>query len=175
MTNETSITAPQVLLQTSSGDITIELNQELAPISTANFLAYVKSGFYNDTIFHRVISNFMIQGGGICADMIEKSGNKPIKNEADNGLKNTCGTIAMARTQVVDSATTQFFINVNDNEFLNHRDTRAEAYGYAVFGKVISGMEIVEEIAKVKTGNKGHHQDVPVEPITILTATVINE
>ena len=171
----TLATAPQVLLQTSSGDITIELNQELAPISVDNFLGYVKSGFYNDTIFHRVIDNFMIQGGGICADMTEKSGNKPIKNEAENGLKNTCGTIAMARTQIVDSATAQFFINVSDNDFLNHRDTRAEAYGCAVFGKIICGMEVVQNISQVATGNKGYHQDVPLEPITILTATVINE
>lgn len=171
-----SDSAPQVLLQTSAGDIVIELNPQAAPITVENFLNYVKSGFYSDTIFHRVISNFMIQGGGLCADMAEKGNkNKPIKNEADNGLKNSCGTIAMARTQIVDSATSQFFINVNDNEFLDHRDTRPEAYGYAVFGKVIDGMDVVKHIEQVATGNKGMHQDVPFEPITIIAAQVVGE
>lgn len=160
-------TAPNVLLQTTLGDITLELNQELAPITVENFLSYVDSGYYDGTIFHRVIPNFMVQGGGMNRDMEETGGKQPIKNEATNGLKNVCGSIAMARTQVVDSATSQFFINLNDNEFLDHRDTRAEAFGYAVFGKVVDGMEVVKQIELVATGNKGHHQDVPVEPIVI--------
>ncbi len=166
--------APRVLLTTSAGDITLELNPEAAPISVENFLNYVNSGFYAETIFHRVIDNFMIQCGGLCADMAEKGNkNEPIKNEATNGLKNTCGSIAMARTQIVDSATSQFFINLNDNEFLDHRDTRPDAYGYAVFGKVVAGMDIVEQIGKCVTGNKGMHQDVPQEQITITSAKVI--
>lgn len=164
---------PQVILQTTLGDITLELNPELAPISVENFLSYVNSGFYNGTIFHRVISKFMIQGGGLCDDMAEKgSKNKPIKNEATNGLKNVCGSIAMARTQIVDSATSQFFINVNDNTFLDHRDTRPDAYGYAVFGKVVAGMDVVKTIEHVATGNKGMHQDVPVEAVSIISAHV---
>jgi len=168
--------APQVLLQTTVGDITLELNPELAPISVENFLNYVNSGFYSGTIFHRVISNFMIQGGGLDSDMAEKGNkNKPIKNEASNGLKNVCGSIAMARTQIVDSATSQFFINVNDNEFLDHRDTRPEAYGYAVFGKVVEGMDVVKTIEQVATGNKGMHQDVPLEQISIISAQVIDQ
>lgn len=167
--------APQVLVQTTLGDITLELNPELAPITVENFLGYVTSGFYNGTIFHRVISNFMIQGGGLCNDMAEKGNkNKPIKNEATNGLKNACGSIAMARTQIVDSATSQFFINVNDNTFLDHRDTRPDAYGYAVFGKVVAGMDIVKTIEQVATGNKGMHQDVPLETVSIISAQVID-
>lgn len=166
---------PKVALQTSQGDIVLELNAEQAPISVNNFLAYVQSGFYDNTIFHRVIPGFMIQGGGMNAEMEESRGKTPIKNEADNGLKNLYGTIAMARTQVVDSATSQFFINVNDNDFLDHRDPRPEAFGYAVFGKVVDGMEIVHAIEKVPTGNKGYHQDVPVEPVTILKASVLED
>lgn len=166
---------PKVALQTSQGDIVLELNAEQAPISVNNFLAYVQSGFYDNTIFHRVIPGFMIQGGGMNAEMKENRGKTPIKNEADNGLKNLYGTIAMARTQVVDSATSQFFINVNDNDFLDHRDPRPEAFGYAVFGKVVEGMEIVHAIEKVPTGNKGYHQDVPVEPVTILKASVLED
>ncbi|PLX90039.1 MAG: peptidyl-prolyl cis-trans isomerase A [Desulfuromonas sp.] len=166
---------PKVALQTSQGDIVLELNAEQAPISVNNFLAYVQSGFYDNTIFHRVIPGFMIQGGGMNAEMEENRGKTPIKNEADNGLKNLYGTIAMARTQVVDSATSQFFINVNDNDFLDHRDPRPEAFGYAVFGKVVEGMEIVHAIEKVPTGNKGYHQDVPVEPVTILKASVLED
>nr|WP_320115501.1 peptidylprolyl isomerase [uncultured Desulfuromonas sp.] len=164
---------PKVSLETSQGTIILELDAENAPISTDNFLAYVQSGFYADTIFHRVIPGFMIQGGGMNADMEETHGKTPIKNEAANGLKNLYGTIAMARTQVVDSATSQFFINVNDNDFLNHRDPRPEAFGYAVFGKVVEGMDVVHAIEKVATGNKGYHQDVPLEPITILKASVV--
>ena len=168
-------TSPKVLLQTTMGDITLELNQELAPISVDNFLSYVKNDYYAGTIFHRVISNFMIQCGGMDCDMKESGGKNPIKNEAANGLKNVCGSIAMARTQVVDSATSQFFINLNDNEFLDHRDPSPEAYGYAVFGKVIDGMDVVKNIEQVKTGNKGHHQDVPVEAVTITAASIIEE
>lgn len=167
--------SPKVSLQTSLGEIVLELNQELAPISTENFLSYVESDFYVNTIFHRVIPGFMIQCGGMNADMEESGGKTPIKNEADNGLKNAYGTIAMARTQVVDSATSQFFINTNDNDFLDHRDPRPEAFGYAVFGRVVDGMEVVHAIEKVATGNKGYHQDVPLEPITIIAVEVVKD
>jgi len=158
---------PHVVLTTSYGDIEIELNAEKAPISTQNFLGYVESGFYNGTQFHRVIPGFMVQGGGFDADMGQKDTFKPIKNEADNGLRNDRGTIAMARTQAVDSATSQFFINHKDNDFLNHggRD-----FGYAVFGKVVRGMDVVDRIAKVRTGNRGMHQNVPREPVLIIDA-----
>ncbi|MFG0382113.1 peptidylprolyl isomerase [Pseudomonas sp. zbq_18] len=158
---------PRVVLTTSYGDIELELNAEKAPISVQNFLGYVDAGFYNGTQFHRVIPNFMIQGGGFDANMREKDTFKPIKNEADNGLRNDRGTIAMARTQVVDSATSQFFINHKNNDFLNHggRD-----FGYAVFGKVVRGMDVVDRIAKVRTGNRGMHQNVPTEPVLILSA-----
>ncbi|EAT15109.1 peptidylprolyl isomerase [Desulfuromonas acetoxidans] len=168
-------TSPKVSLETTQGTIVLELDAEKAPITVENFLNYVRNNFYQDTIFHRVIPGFMIQGGGMNAAMEEEHGKTPIKNEADNGLKNLCGTIAMARTQVVDSATSQFFINVNDNDFLNHRDPRPEAFGYAVFGKVVEGMDVVRTIEKVPTGNKGHHQDVPLEPITIVKASVIED
>ncbi len=159
--------APHVLLTTSYGDIELELNAEKAPISVQNFLSYVDADFYNGTQFHRVISNFMIQGGGFDANMHEKDTSKPIKNEADNGLRNDRGTIAMARTQIVDSATSQFFINHKNNNFLNHggRD-----FGYAVFGKVVRGMDVVDRIAGVRTGNRDMHQNVPLEPVLILTA-----
>ena len=158
---------PHVVLTTSYGDIEIELNAEKAPISTQNFLGYVESGFYNGTQFHRVIPGFMIQGGGFTADMDKKDTQAAIKNEADNGLLNQRGSVAMARTGVVDSATSQFFINHKDNDFLNHggRD-----FGYAVFGKVVRGMDVVDRIAKVRTGNRGMHQNVPVEPVLILSA-----
>ncbi|MBF0453273.1 MAG: peptidyl-prolyl cis-trans isomerase [Magnetococcales bacterium] len=153
-----------VIMTTSLGEITIELNAEKAPITVENFLKYVDEGFYDGTIFHRVIPNFMVQGGGMTDDMGEKANNAPIKNEADNGLKNEKGTLAMARTQVVDSATSQFFINLNNNSFLDHggRD-----FGYAVFGKVVEGMEVVEKIAEVKTGMNRGHSDVPVETVLI--------
>ncbi|WP_305047231.1 peptidylprolyl isomerase [Geoalkalibacter sp.] len=164
---------PQVILQTSQGDITLELYPAQAPASVANFLAYARDGYYDGTIFHRVISNFMIQGGGMTPDMKNKQTKAPIKNEADNGLKNERGTVAMARTQVVDSATSQFFINVTDNDFLNHRDKSPAGYGYAVFGKVIAGMEAVDAIRKVPTGNAGFHQDVPKTPVVIEKATVV--
>ena len=164
--------APTVRIQTNKGQITIELDAEKAPISTDNFLAYVRSGFYDQTIFHRVIPGFMIQGGGFTTDMAQKKTEAPIKNEADNGLKNLRGTLAMARTQVVDSATNQFFINLTDNDFLNHQGTSANAYGYAVFARVTEGMEVVDEIAKVATGNQGQHQDVPKEAVIIEGATI---
>jgi peptidyl-prolyl cis-trans isomerase A (cyclophilin A) len=158
---------PVIVLETTLGNIEIELDAEKAPISTANFLVYVDSGHYDGTIFHRVIPDFMIQGGGFDESMSQKPTKAPIKNEADNGLKNVRGTVAMARTQVVDSATSQFFINLKDNDFLNHggRD-----FGYAVVGKVTSGMDVVDRIAAVRTGNRGMHQDVPVEPVKITKA-----
>lgn len=165
---------PVVLMQTSMGDITIELDAAKAPITVANFLDYVKDGFFDGTIFHRVIENFMVQGGGMTADMKQKKTKTPIKNEADNGLKNLRGTIAMARTQVVDSATAQFFINVVDNDFLNHQGKTPMGYGYAVFGHVKEGMETVEAIRKVPTGSSGMHQDVPKEPVTITRVTVVD-
>ncbi|MFA6687661.1 MAG: peptidylprolyl isomerase, partial [Desulfuromonas sp.] len=159
-------------LHTSAGDIVLELYPEDAPISVENFLKYVNDGYYDGKIFHRVIRSFMIQGGGMDAKMQEGKPRRPIKNEANNGLKNTIGTVAMARTQVIDSATAQFFINVSDNEFLNHRNSSAEGFGYAVFGKVIEGMDVVKEIEKTPTTTRGFHQDVPEEPITILHARV---
>jgi len=152
-----------VILTTSLGVIKIELNPEKAPITVENFLGYVDDGFYDGTIFHRVIPNFMVQGGGMTADGRQKQTKAPIKNEADNGLLNERGTIVMARTQAKDSATAQFFINVVDNAFLNHG---ARDFGYAVFGKVIDGMDVADEIAAVKTGRG----DVPVEPIVIESA-----
>lgn len=158
---------PVVLVATNKGNIRIELDAEKAPITTQNFLDYVSEGHYDGLIFHRVIPGFMIQGGGMDAQMKEKKNKAPIKNEAANGLKNNVGTIAMARTNVVDSATSQFFINVKDNEFLNHRSSSPAEYGYAVFGQVVEGMEVVQNIEKVKTGNRGHHQDVPVETVVI--------
>jgi len=159
---------PIVKMTTSLGEITIELYADKAPVSVANFLAYVEESFYDGTIFHRVIPNFMVQGGGFTADMRQKATKAQIRNEADNGLKNTRGTLAMARTMVVDSATSQFFINTVDNDFLNFRNKSPQGYGYAVFGKVTAGMEVVDKIAQVQTGNRGMHQNVPVEPVTIL-------
>ena len=163
---------PQVVIDTTLGSLTFELDAEKAPITVENFLAYVSSGHYDDTIFHRVIDGFMIQGGGFSADMKQKKTNAPIKNEADNGLQNKRGTVAMARTQVVDSATSQFFINVADNSFLDHKGKDAASYGYAVFGKVVEGEETVDAIRKVATGTKGFHQDVPKEPVVINSARV---
>jgi cyclophilin family peptidyl-prolyl cis-trans isomerase len=162
-----------IVLHTSKGDITLELDAAKAPISTQNFVDYAKAGFYDSTIFHRVIPGFMVQAGGMTADLQAKPGGKPpIKNEAGNGLKNLRGTIAMARTQVVDSATSQFFINVVDNASLDHRDDTPAGYGYAVFGKVTAGMDVVDAIAAVQTGSQGGYQDVPVEPIVITSVTV---
>jgi len=163
---------PTVLLQTNLGQITIELDAEKAPISTENFLTYVNEGFFTQTLFHRVIPGFMIQGGGFTVQMSQKKTNTPIKNEADNGLTNQRGTLAMARTQVVDSATSQFFINLADNDFLNHQGKTPHGYGYAVFGRVTEGMDVVDQIAQVKTGNFGNHQDVPKDPVMIQSVTV---
>jgi peptidyl-prolyl cis-trans isomerase A (cyclophilin A) len=156
-----------VIFETSHGTIKIEVNPDVAPVTVENFLKYVEDGFYPGTIFHRVIPGFMIQGGGFDSQMSEKATNPPIKNEADNGLKNSRGTLSMARTQVKDSATSQFFINLQDNGFLDHG---ARDFGYAVFAKVVEGMDVVDKIAAVKTGNHGHHADVPVEPVVIESA-----
>ncbi|MBI5406664.1 MAG: peptidyl-prolyl cis-trans isomerase [Nitrospirae bacterium] len=158
---------PVVLMETSLGNITIELDQAKAPITVKNFLSYVDDKFYDGTIFHRVIGNFMIQGGGFTADMQQKRAKAPIKNEAGNGLKNMTGTIAMARTNVVDSATAQFFINVVDNDFLDHQNTTPQGFGYAVFGKVIEGMDVVDKIKAVKTGSKMGFSDIPAETVVI--------
>jgi cyclophilin family peptidyl-prolyl cis-trans isomerase len=163
---------PVVLISTSAGDFSAEIFADKAPVSADNFLAYVKEGFFDGLIFHRVIQRFMIQGGGFDKDMKQKNARGQIKNEAGNGLKNTTGTLAMARTNVVDSATCQFFINLNDNDFLDHRNNNPDGYGYAVFGKVTNGMDIVQKIEKVKTGGKGLHQDVPVEPVVIQSIKV---
>ena len=163
---------PVVAMETNLGTVKIELYEKEAPISVKNFLEYTKSGFYSGTIFHRVIANFMIQGGGFTADLKQKPTNAPIKNEAGNGLKNTRGTLAMARTGVVDSATAQFFINVVDNGFLNQSDTSQQGFGYAVFGKVIEGMDVVDKIAATKTVRRGF-PDVPENPITIKSVTVV--
>ncbi len=165
----------QVLLKTNKGDITLTLDAAKAPKTVANFLEYVKTGHYDNTIFHRVIDNFMVQGGGMTAGLKEKSSGDQIENEADNGLKNELGTVAMARTSDPHSATAQFFINVGDNDFLNHTAKNAQGWGYAVFGKVTDGMETVDAIRKVQTGNSGHHQDVPVEDVVIEKASVLEE
>ena len=159
---------PKITIKTSKGDLEAELFADKAPISVKNFLSYVEKGHYKGTIFHRVIENFMIQGGGFDKSMKEKSTGAPIKNEAGNGVKNEVGTLAMARTNVVDSATAQFFINVVDNGFLDHRDNSESGFGYAVFGKITSGMPVVNKIKAVKTGNRGPYSDVPVEPVVIL-------
>ena len=159
-----------VLLITSAGNIELELNNQKAPISVKNFVDYVNSGYYNNTTFHRVIPGFMIQGGGFTAEMQQKQPNPPIKNEADNGLRNTRGTISMARTADKDSATSQFFLNVADNAFLDHgqRD-----FGYAVFGKIVKGQDVVEKISQVTTNDVGPYQNVPSKPVVILSAKVL--
>jgi len=162
-----------VKLKTNFGEIVIELNAEKAPGTVANFLEYVNSGFYNGTIFHRVIDGFMIQGGGMEPGMNQKATNDPIQNEADNGLGNEAYTIAMARTPNPHSASSQFFINVSDNDFLNFSAPTAQGWGYCVFGKVVEGTDVVDKIKKVKTGNKAGHQDVPVEDVIIETAEVV--
>jgi len=164
---------PMVLISTSMGDIKVELDEAKAPITVKNFLGYVGDKFYDGTVFHRVIPNFMIQGGGMDQNLKEKPTKAAIKNEAGNGLKNDTGTIAMARTGVVDSATSQFFINVKDNAFLNHRDTTAAGFGYAVFGRVVEGMDVVHKIEHAPTATKGMHEDVPVTPVVIKSITVI--
>ena len=163
---------PVVTMATNMGDIRVELDAANAPITTQNFLEYVNEGYYDGLIFHRVIQGFMIQGGGFDPQMKQKKTKAPIKNEATNGLKNKLGSIAMARTNVVDSATAQFFINVKDNDFLNHRNTSPDAFGYAVFGQVIEGLDVVQKIERVKTGSRGGHQDVPIEAVTINSITI---
>ena len=162
-----------VILHTNYGDITLELNAEKAPKTVANFLEYVKSGHYNNTIFHRVISNFMVQGGGMAPGMEEKSTGASIENEADNGLKNEVGSVAMARTMDPHSASAQFFINVAENDFLNHTSKTQQGWGYAVFGKVTDGMEVVNKIKAVKTGSYGFHQDVPTEEVLVESAEIV--
>ncbi len=157
----------KVKLTTSMGAITVELDKAKAPVSSDNFVKYVESGHYNGTIFHRVIDNFMVQGGGFTKDMQQKPVLAPIKNEAANGLKNDMYTLAMARTGVRDSATAQFFINVKQNDFLNYRDESPQGWGYAVFGKVVEGQDVVDKIRKVPTGNASMHQNVPLEPVVI--------
>ena len=171
-TNKSAGANPMVVMSTNHGDITIELFSDKAPISAENFLSYVKSDFFTGTIFHRVIPGFMIQGGGFDKDMNQKAPNDPIKNEADNGLKNDRGTLSMARTNVVDSATSQFFINLKDNDFLNNG---ARDFGYAVFGKVVDGMDVVDKIAQVDTGNNGMHQNVPTDPVVITSVKIKEE
>lgn len=164
-----------IKLNTNFGTITLKLDADKAPATVENFTNYVKEGFYNGTIFHRVINGFMIQGGGMEPGMKEKSTRAPIKNEADNGLSNETGTIAMARTNDPHSASAQFFINVSNNTFLDHRAPTPEGWGYAVFGKVVDGMDVVERIKTVATGNAGFHQDVPVEDVIIESAEVVEE
>ena len=163
-----------ITFRTTMGDISIESDFEKAPISSANFLNYAKENFYNDTVFHRVINGFMVQGGGMTSDMQQKETKAPIENEADNGLKNDIGTIAMARTADPHSASSQFFINVSNNDFLNHSGKNMQGWGYAVFGKVSEGMDVIEKIKAVATGSVFGHQDVPVDPIEI-TETLISE
>ncbi len=166
-------TNPRVVIETSQGNVTVELFKDKAPITVRNFLSYVNEGFYDGLIFHRVIKNFMIQGGGLDENMQPKKNKFAIKNEATNGLKNARGTLAMARTAVVDSATSQFFINLVDNAFLDHKGKTPDMFGYAVFGQVVEGMDVVDAIAQVKTGNKAGHSDVPVEPVFINKASVV--
>ena len=166
-------TSPRVKLATSAGDIVIELDTANAPVSAENFLTYVRDGFYDNTIFHRVIDGFMIQGGGFEPGMKQKSTGAPIENEANNGLKNDKYTLAMARTNDPHSATAQFFINVANNDFLNHTAPTAQGWGYAVFGKVVEGQDVVDQIRTVRTGNAGFHQNVPLEDVVITSATVL--
>ena len=163
-----------ITFRTTMGDISIELDFDNAPVTSANFLSYAKDNFYNETIFHRVINGFMVQGGGMTAGMQQKETKAPIENEADNGLKNDIGTLAMARTADPHSASSQFFINVSNNDFLNHSGKNMNGWGHAVFGKVVEGMDTVEKIKAAATGNAMGHQDVPVDPIEI-TETIISE
>lgn len=164
-----------VILRTTYGDITLELDHENAPKTVDNFLTYARDGFYDGTVFHRVIDNFMIQGGGFDADMNQKATREPIENEADNGLKNDFGTIAMARTMDPHSATAQFFINVKDNDFLNHSGKNMQSWGYAVFGKVTAGQEVLDKIRAVATTSRNGHQDVPQDNILIESVTVSDD
>jgi peptidyl-prolyl cis-trans isomerase B (cyclophilin B) len=161
-----------ITLHTNYGDIVIELDFEKAPKTAANFKQYVEEGFYNGTVFHRVIDGFMVQGGGFTEDFQQKETREMIQNEADNGLQNLTGTLAMARTNDPHSATAQFFINVKDNSFLNHSGKNSSGWGYCVFGKVVDGMDVVNKIKGVKTGTKGFHQDVPKEAVIIQSATI---
>ncbi len=165
---ENQVSSPQIVLETSKGEIVLALYPDKAPLTVKNFLNYVDAGFYNGTIFHRVIPGFMLQGGGFSQDMQKKPTLKPVKNEADNGLKNDRGTIAMARTQDPHSASSQFFINTVDNTFLNYKGQTMAGWGYAVFGKVINGMEVVDAISKVETGTQGRFRDVPKTPVVII-------
>jgi peptidyl-prolyl cis-trans isomerase B (cyclophilin B) len=164
---------PRVAFDTSKGKIVIELFEDKAPKTVANFLQYVKSGHFDGTIFHRVIPGFVIQGGGFTADMTQKPTKPPIQNEADNGLKNSRGTLSMARTSDPNSASSQFFINLKDNASLDHTGKSMQGWGYAVFGRVVEGMDVVDQIAQVRTGSKGGHSDVPVEPIVVRKAQVL--
>jgi peptidyl-prolyl cis-trans isomerase B (cyclophilin B) len=168
-----SMSTTRVKLITNKGDIVLELDGEKAPVTTENFLNYVKDGFYTNVIFHRVIPNFMVQGGGFEPGMSQKDTNAPIKNEADNGLKNDKYTIAMARTQDPHSASAQFFINTNNNDFLNFSAPTTQGWGYAVFGKVVEGTEVVDAIEKVETGTRGFHGDVPREDVVIQSAEIV--
>lgn len=163
----------KVQLHTNHGLITLELDAEKAPKTVENFLAYVKQGHYDNTVFHRVIDGFMIQGGGFAPGMVQKPTLAPIENEANNGLKNIRGSVAMARTNDPHSASAQFFINVADNDFLNFSSTTTQGWGYAVFGKVIDGLEVLESIRQVKTGTKGFHQDVPLEDVVLEKAVIV--
>ena len=166
---------PKVKIETNMGEIEIELYKEKAPTGVNNFLKYVKDNYYSGTIFHRVIPGFMIQGGGFTSDLNKKETRSPIKNEADNGLKNEVGTLAYARTNIVNSATSQFFINLVDNNYLNHRAKTPTGYGYAVFGKVIKGMPVVNKIANVKTVSRKGYRDVPINPIVIKSVKVLKD
>jgi peptidyl-prolyl cis-trans isomerase A (cyclophilin A) len=167
LAGESPVEKPTVTFSTTLGNVTIELFPDKAPVTVENFLAYVDSGFYNGTIFHRVVSGFVLQGGGFTEEMSQKPTRSPIKNEADNGLKNKRGTLSMARTRDIKSATSQFFINLKDNRFL---DNGARDFGYAVFGKVMEGMEVVDKISAVRTGNRGPYRNVPLEPVVIRSA-----
>ena len=171
----TALAYQYVIIETNYGDITVELNDEKAPQSVTNFLAYVDSQHYSETIFHRVIKDFMIQGGNFTTDMTPKKTRAPIKNEADNGLRNLRGTIAMARTTVVDSATSQFFINLKDNGFLDHKNRSPQGYGYAVFGKVVKGMDVVDKIGSARTHTFRNFRDVPVEPVVMRSIRRTNQ
>ncbi len=169
-----SVSNPLIQMETSLGEILLELDAAKAPVSVANFLAYARDGHYDGTIFHRVIKGFMIQGGGLTPELAEKPTREPIKNEATNGLRNKTGTIAMARTSEVDSATAQFFINTEDNRSLDHGGLNPDVFGYAVFGKVVDGMDVVYTIEQRPTASSGGHQDLPKEPVVITCVTVID-
>jgi len=164
---------PKIRISTSLGELTVELYPEDAPLTVASFLAYVNSGFYDGTIFHRVVPDFVVQGGGFTPEMQQKATGATVKNEAGNGLKNTRGTLSMARTNMVDSATSQFFISLKDNTALDHRGETPETFGYCVFGRVTAGMEVVDAMAKVKTGVSGRHRDVPQPAIVMKSAAVL--